>query len=43
MKSNHPVYQAPTVEMMATENESPLCTSANPTDPFTGKLIGDEF
>ena len=36
-------YQAPAVELMMTENESPLCASANPTDPFTGKLIGDEF
>ena len=36
-------YQAPAVELMMTENESPLCTSANPTDPFTGKPIGDEF
>ena len=43
MKRNQPVYQAPTVEMLMTENESPLCASANPTDPFTGVPIGNEL
>ena len=31
------------LELLMTENEQPLCASANPTDPFTGKSIGDEF
>ena len=43
MKTKNPVYQAPVTEMMLTENELPLCASAQPTDPFTGKSIGDEF
>ncbi len=37
------LYQAPELELLMTENEQPLCASANPTDPFTGKSIGDEF
>ena len=37
------LYQAPEMELLMTENEMPLCASAQPTDPFTGKLIGDEF
>ena len=36
-------YQSPEVEMLKTDNELPLCTSANPTDPFTGQSLGDEF
>ena len=43
MKRNQSVYQTPQVEMLTTENESPLCASANPTDPFTGVPIGNEL
>ena len=43
MKTKKTVYQAPEMELLMTENELPLCASAQPTDPFTGKLIGDEF
>jgi hypothetical protein len=43
MKTKNPVYQAPEMELLMTENEAPLCASAQPTDPFTGHLIGDEF
>ena len=43
MKTKDRVYQAPTVELLMTENESPLCASANPTDPFTGVPIGNEL
>lgn len=43
MKSNKSDYQAPQVELLATENESPFCTSALPTDPFIGVPIGNEL
>lgn len=43
MQTENRVYLAPEVELLMTENESPLCASANPTDPFTGVPIGNEL
>jgi hypothetical protein len=43
MKAKHSVYQAPEVEIMATESVLPLCASALGVDPFTGQPIGNEI
>lgn len=43
MRTQNPVYQAPEVEILKTDSELPLCTSAMGVDPFTGVPIGNEL
>ena len=43
MNNHENVYCAPSLELLQTDSELPLCTSLQNVDPFTGEPLGNEF